>query len=155
MHFTRLLYGKAVPVAPSRFFSVFLFLSCSSGTITVGIKKVLSFRIEVVEMSISTLTDLLNMVTRCSRVNNRESIAQDRHKSNSNFLKTEANIAKSLDTQGGQHNLKLSKPVSVLCNGKTWVVTKLHQLNGTLLIVAQTRALDIRGTELCQRHLAI
>jgi hypothetical protein len=152
MHFTRLLYGKAVPVVPSRFFSVFLFLSCSSGTITVGIKKVLSFRIEVVEMSISTLTDLLNMVTRCSRVNNRESIAQNRHKSNSTFLKTEANIAKGLDTQ---HNLKLSKPVSVLCNGKTWVVTKLHQLNGTLLIVAQTRALDIRGTELCRRHLAI
>jgi hypothetical protein len=41
-----------------------VFLSCSSGTIIVGtvawIKKVLSFRIEAVEMSISTLKDLLN-----------------------------------------------------------------------------------------------
>jgi len=54
MHNTRLLYGKAVPVVPSRF------LSCSSGTITDGIKKVLSFRIEVIEMRISTLKDLLN-----------------------------------------------------------------------------------------------
>jgi len=54
MHNTRLLYGKAVPVVPSGF------LSCSSGTITDGIKKVLSFRIEVIEMRISTLKDLLN-----------------------------------------------------------------------------------------------